>query len=285
LLFYFPAQYAIAMGQPIILAMLLGVLSLRTADSNRWLYSGILLALSLSLKLNLGIIFLGYFIIYRRWAIIKYCFIAMIIITSVGALRLGVSDFLWVSSWLQNLQIVSREWASYQPELHYPNSIFLINLHYPAYKIIANKFIVDSVALGIGFISLVILLKSYKYNKSSFGQLTMITAISAIVLISSYHRLADATVLLFLIILINRMINTHYTKFSIILAMLILPLYFPGSKYLLELTEDGTIPSTITMTWWWNIMVIPYQAYCVLGISMVMLFLVVVDKKRFPLNI
>ena len=113
----------------------------------------------------------------------------------------------------------------------------------------------------------------------------MITAIAAIVLITSYHRLADATVLIFLIILISLMIKTQYNKYSIILSLLILPIYLPGSKYLLEISENGTIPPGIAMSWWWNTMVLPYQVYCLLVISIVMLFLVAIDKERFPLNI
>jgi hypothetical protein len=284
-LFYFPAQFAIAMGQPIVLAILFGVLSLRAAASKRWLTSGILLALSLCLKLNLGVIFLGYFIIYRKWRIIEYSLVAMAIITAVGALRLGWGNSSWVFSWFQSLQLGTGEWATTQPEWHYPNSIFLINLHYPLYKIIVNKSIVSGIALAFGFISLVFLLKAYKFNRTPFGKFSMITAIAAIVLISSYHRLADATALIFLIILISLMINTAYNKYSIILTLLILPIYFPGSKHLLELTKNGTIPHTIAMSWFWNTIVLPYQVYCLLGISIVMLFLVVVNKERFPLNI
>jgi hypothetical protein len=285
LLFYFPAQFAIAMGQPIILALLFGVLSLRAAASTRWLTSGILLALSLSLKLNLGVIFLGYVIIYRKWPIIGRCLVAMALITAVGALRLGWDNFSWVFSWFQSLQLGTVEWATAQPEWHYPNSIFLINLHYPLYKIIVNKSIVSSIALAFGFIGLVILLKARKFNKTRFGQLTMITAVAAIVLVSSYHRLADATALIFLIILISLMIKTTYNKYSIILTLLILPIYLPGSKHLLELTKNGTIPHTIAMSWFWSTIVLPYQVYCLLGIAIVMLFLVVVNKERFTLNI
>jgi hypothetical protein len=285
LLFYFPAQFSIVMGQPLILAILFGVLSLRAAASSHWLSSGILLALSLCLKLNLGVIFLGYFIIYRKWPIIGFCLVAMTLVTTVGALKLGWGNFSWVFSWFQNLHLVTREWATAHPEGNNPNSIFLINLHYPLYKIIANKFIVNAIALAIGFIGLVILLKSYKFNKTPFGQLTMLSAIAAIVLISSYHRLADATVLVFLIILISLMISTKYNKYSIILTFLILPIYLPGTQYLLKLNENGAIPYTIAMSWWWNIIVLPYEVYCLIGISIVMLFLVVVDKERFPLNI
>lgn len=283
-LFYFPAQFAIAMGQPIILAILFGVLSLRAAASSRWLYSGILLAISLSLKLNLGVIFLGYFIIYRKWNILGFCLVAMLLIIALGVLKLGWGNFSWVFSWIKNLQLVTREWATTKPEANYPNSIFLINIHYPLYKIIRNKFIVNTIAISIGFIGFVIMLKSYKFNNNLFGKLTMITAIASIILISSYHRLADATILIFLIILINLMINTQYNKYSIILTLLILPLYLPGSKYLLDITNNGVIPHTIAISWWWNTIVLPYQAYCLLFISIVMLFLVVVDKERFPLN-
>jgi len=86
-------------------------------------------------------------------------------------------------------------------------------------------------------------------------------------------------------VLINLMINTQYNKYSTILTLLIIPIYLPGSKYLLKLSQNGTIPHTIVSSWWWNIIVLPYQAYCLLIISIVMLFLVVVDKERFPINI
>ena len=284
-LFYFPAQFAIAMGQPIVPAILFGVLSLQAAESKRWLYAGTLLGLSLALKVNLGILFLGYFIIYRKWPGLGFCLITLTLISLLGALRLGWHNLSWVSSWLENYRMVTQEWATSQAELHYPNSIFLLGLQYPLYKVIPNKFVVNMIAMGFGFIGLVILVKSSKLNTTPFGKLTMITAISSILLITTYHRLADATILILLILLISRMMKTPYSGYSKILTALIIPVYLPGPKNLMNLAHSGFIPRVVTTSWWWNTVLLPYPVYCLLFISVVMLFLVVIDKERHPLSL
>ena len=280
LLFFMPVVHAIAMGQPAILAILFGVLSWRAAASNRWIGSGIFLALSLSLKLNLGVIFLGYFIIYRQWKIVRLCLFCLIIIISIGIFKLGVGNFSWISSWIRNMQIINNEWAINRSVTNSSNIVFLLNLQYPLYKIFYNKLAANAVPLLLGFIDFLILLRIYQYNKGLFGNLTMLTTISTIVLISSYHRLADASVLVLLIIYIILAHDTQYRKYSNLLILLLVPFYLPGPRYLEILVGNGTIPSSIATSWWWNGLVLPYQVYCLLLMSIIMMFLVVTDKRK-----
>jgi hypothetical protein len=279
-LLFIPVQHAIIMGQPVILAILCGVVSLWLVKSDRLLCSGIFLALSLSLKLNLGVIFFGYFIIYRRWKILGFCLVTMMIIIAIGALRFAFIDFSWVFSWINNLQVMTKEWVTTKPAISNPNSVFLLNLQYPLYKIINNKFIVNAFVFTIGFIEFIILLFYYKYNKGLYGKLIMLTTISTIVLISSYHRLADASILIFLLILIALLINTQYRKYSKILLVLFMPIYLPGPRYLQGFVEEGMISHSIASSWWWNALILPYQVFCLLLISIVMMLLVVIDKRN-----
>jgi len=278
-LFFTPSLVAIVLGQPVILSMLCGVLSFRENRANRWLSSGIWLAFSLSLKLNLGAIFLGYFIIYRRWKIMGVSLLILVAITSIGALKLGLSDFSWFGSWIDNLQVVSKEWATTKPALNNPNSIFLLNIQYPLYMFTDSKFIANAIAYTIGFIEFIILLIVYKYNEGLYGNLTMLTTIATIVIISSYHRLADASILILLLVLIVLSLKTKFARYGKLLMVLFLPLYLPGPGLLQNLVARGVIPTSIGSLWWWNTLVLPYQVYCLSLMSIVMMFLVVVDKR------
>jgi len=226
-LFFTPSLVAIVLGQPVILSMLCGVLSFRENRANRWLSSGIWLAFSLSLKLNLGAIFLGYFIIYRRWKIMGVSLLILVAITSIGALKLGLSDFSWFGSWIDNLQVVSKEWATTKPALNNPNSIFLLNIQYPLYMFTDSKFIANAIAYTIGFIEFIILLIVYKYNEGLYGNLTMLTTIATIVIISSYHRLADASILILLLVLIVLSLKTKFARYGKLLMVLFWPYIYP----------------------------------------------------------
>ncbi len=284
LMCFAPVLHAIAMGQPAILAILCGVLSWRAAASSRWICSGIFLALSLGLKVNLGVIFLGYCIIYRQWKIIMVCVFCSIIILSIGVLNLGVGDFSWVSSWMHNMEIINREWAINQPAKSNSNIIFLLNIQYPLYKLVHSKLAANAIVLILGFIEFLILLRCYKYNEGLFGNLAMLVTITTIVLLSSYHRLADASILIFMIFFIILLWDSPYKKYSNCLILLFLPIYLPGPKVLQKLVINGTIPHDVAVSWWWNALVLPYQVYCLLLMSIVMMFLMVADKRNLPVG-
>lgn len=242
--------------------------------------SGILLALSLSLKLNLGVIFLGYFIIYRQWKIIRVCFVGVTIIISIGVINLGVGHFSWFSSWVGNMQVTTQEWATNKPANDNPNIVFLLNLQYPLYKLFCNKQFANLILLILGFIEFIKLLRIYKYNDNLLGNLSMLVTISTIVIISSYHRLADASIFILLIMYIILLRDSLYNKYSNALILLFLPIYLPGPALLQILVKNGTISHGVAVSWWWNALVLPYQVYCLLLMSIVMMFLVVADKRN-----
>lgn len=280
LLLFPPALQAVLMGQPAILAILLGVLSWRAASASRGWGAGILLALSLCLKVNLGVIFLGYFIIFRQWKIVRVSLAVALIIMCVGVLKLGWRDFSWVSSWWGNSQVITQEWATNQPAARHPNIAFLMNLHYPLFRIFNSKLIVNVIVFMLGFIEFVILLRVYKYNESLLGNLTMLVTISTVVLLSSYHRLSDASVLVLLIIFIISLAESPYRKYNKLIIPLFLPFFLPSPIYLNIFAENGTIPQSVAASWWWNALVVPYQVYALLLMSLVMMFLAVTDKRE-----
>ncbi|MFA5183639.1 MAG: glycosyltransferase family 87 protein [Syntrophales bacterium] len=225
-----PFTESILLGQPALLAASLLMVSLwiSTLESRRDILSGVLLALSLSLKPQIGIIFFIYFGFSRRWAIITSCFSAIIIVILIGILRIGLDDFHWINGWMGNLQIAFGSGGVNDPIISNRYAIFLTNLHYPLHNLISNKFFLNCAIIAIALIEILIFRNYVNINTNNYcDNLLYFSVLSIINLIAFYHRHQDAILLVIPLSLIVLLLGTRYKYYALLLLFTISPFMNP----------------------------------------------------------
>ncbi len=278
-LLFFPVWNAIVMGQPVVLCVLCGLLSLGAAESGKRVESGLLLALSLCLKPNLGVIFFVCLFIGREFHIILTGLIGALTVSSVGVINLGLRNFSWISSWLSNIGFLTAEWASVTPAANNPNCIFLINVHYLLYRLIGNRVTVNLVVGVFALMAFMVILSSRNRMRSASGRRTLLSAVLTVVLLVLYHRTSDAVVCLILISYVLLLRNTLYKAFGPVLIPLLVTLMLPGPQILMQLMKNGVVSGDVAASWWWNALVLPHQVISLGVCAIVMLMIMRAERS------
>jgi hypothetical protein len=282
-LMLYPVHVAVAMGQPTILAIFCGVLSIWTAASNRYLFSGILLALSLSLKIQLGIPFLCYHVIRRQWVILGFCIGGMMVIITIGILKLGWGNYSWIISWTKRIQEVFTPGGLNDPTIRNPYCFHLLNLQFPLSMMIKNNIVIANwLTMMIVAIEGCILVKHMQVN-NNFDMLLSLSTIAVVSLLPMYHRYYDASILVLPLTVFFLLVSPEYRFSRWILIFLSLPFIFPWQDMIATWIKSN-YDSPIRISWWWNIIVLPFEVYCILTLSFVLIYLLFVNKRRSGLQ-
>jgi hypothetical protein len=282
-LMLYPIHVTIAMGQPTILVIACGLGSIMAANSKRHLYSSILLAASLCLKPQLGISFLCYMMILRQWKILWFCLSIIMVIFLAGILRLGLDNFSWVGSWTRNLTTAFTEGGLNDPTMKNQYRHHLLNLQFPLSMMMHSKIVVTILAIAIVVLEITFFMR-YVRTDINFDELLTLSFLSIISLFPIYHRYYDASILVLILTTTFMMINTEFYKFSLILICLSIPFLFPWQDIIVNAWNYGLIRYSITNSWWWNIVVLPLQVYCLLIMSLVILNIFVVRNSTLKLK-
>jgi hypothetical protein len=278
-LILYPIHVTITLGQPIILVMVCGLGSIMAANSKRHLCSAILLATSLCLKPQLGIVFFCYLIILRQWRILGFCSGIILVIVIAGILRLGSDNLSWLDSWKKNLTTAFSVGGPNDPTMKNQYRYQLLNLQFPLSMLIHKKNVVETLAISIVVLEMIILLKYVKV-KNNFDELLTLGLISIISLFPVYHRYYDSAILVLLLTIIFMMIIGEYHRFSWILIWLSIPFIIPWQELITVGWNYGFINHLVTISWWWNIL-LPLHVYCLLIMSFILLYIIIIKNSAF----
>ena len=273
-----PIQSCIVMGQPTIIAIAFGIWSIWLSRYKYDIFSGILLAFGLSLKIHCAIPFMIYYVFRRRWNILAISTCVMVVIFTIGVLRLGLNDFSWLLSWQENLKSSFLPGGINDPSGANPIRYELLNLHFPLAILIKDQTIVNAIVIIITSIALLIFGKLTKLTYNFYDDILLLSALSIISLLSTYHRGYDAAILIIPITLIIVMLNNEYRHYIRLIVLTIIPFYIYGLGTLVKMARNGIIPSKFVGTWYWNIL-ITHRVWSLLILSSILIYLMIIRKR------
>jgi len=268
-----PFHTGFVTGNVALAAVELGVIAVWTARQRHDIATAVLLAVSVGLKPQIGLCFLLYYLVRRRWRIFAGAAALLALLAAVGVLRLGISHTPWLGNYLNDNHVLleSGILANFTPVN--PMRFGLLNLQVILYSIVGSVGVANHLAELIGVIVLAVWLVLVWRRTSRQDELELLdlSAIAVMSLLPVYHRFYDAV----LLVLPLCWVFASYRKArlpAILALLLMIPFLIPGGTILQTMQINGRIPSALSERWWWDTIVMPHEIWALLFLSLMLLY-------------
>jgi hypothetical protein len=268
-----PFHTGIATENPVVLVVGLCVAAVWAANRDRNGASGILLGIAVCLKPQVGLCFLFYYLLRRRWKIAAIVCTWTAVVALIAVSRLAMNGVPWLTTYLENNNSVFGQGAINDFTPANPIWSNMINLQVLLFALAGSAPIARILALMLGALLFGVWLGlSFRYPQSS--QLLHISSLVVISLLPIYHRFYDAALLIWPLCwsLLVAKKRKQERRLSTLTLLLILPFLVPGASLLDQLVLQGRIPAVVVDGWWWNAVVMTHQVWALLLLSLLLLY-------------
>jgi hypothetical protein len=268
-----PFHTGFVTGNVALVAVELGVIAIWAARQRYDIATAVFLALSAGLKPQIGLCFILYYLVRRRWRIFAGAAALLALFAAVGLLRLEISHAPWFANYMNDNHVLleSGILANFTPVN--PMRFGLLNLQVILYSIVGSASEANLLAELIGMVFLVVWLIVVSRRRSGQDELELLdlSAIAVMSLLPVYHRFYDAVLLVLPLCWV--VASYRKARFSAILALLLMvPFLIPGGTILQTMQTNGRIPSTLSERRWWDTIVMPHEIWALFFLSLVLLY-------------
>jgi hypothetical protein len=238
--------------------------------------SGIMIAMATGLKPQLGLWIFVFYLLRRRWQLVRTCVLCglVLIVTAIVRIPLSLSALV----------------ANYREDLHYwfgpggqndfttANSfrLPLVNLQVVFYPLLHNAFSANLLAHAIA-ISGMVVWAYFVFRGRLRSEPLAISSLLALSFLSVYHRVNDFGILtLALCWALGRVDEQlRWTRRAVLFLLLLL--LAPGQAVLTRL--QPYLALRVTHSWWWNLVIAPYFIWVLFALSVVLLYAMVISGR------
>ncbi len=265
-----PLHTGISVGNVSVVSISLCALALWADASGNDIVTGILLALGGCLKPQLGVWFVLYFLIRRRWKTVWASAGFGIALLIIGVLRLQVGGVDWLQSFLNN----AREFSVSNPTVQFatddPIRFTLLNLQVPLYSWFGRAAIASAVSWVVSALLLGIWVGMVLNTESRTPRVLGIGALLIASLLPSYHRNYDALLLAFPLCWVVSGCSSRGMRLAVV--ALTVPFLIPGPALLRVLADRGSIPVGSTQSGLWKAVIMPHETWSLLALAVLLLY-------------
>ncbi|MGA8274544.1 MAG: glycosyltransferase family 87 protein [Candidatus Sulfotelmatobacter sp.] len=270
-----PFHTGFVTGNVTLAAVELSVIAIWSGRRHYDTAAAVLLAIAAGLKPQIGLCFLLYYLLRRRWRI---CGIGLALLAGVavlGLLRLELGHTPWLSNYLNDNHVLLETGVLGNFTAINPTRFGLINLQVALYPLLGSVPETNDLAVAIG-VSLLAVWARYVWTRTreiepqDDGELLDLSAVAVISLLPVYHRFYDAT-LLVLALCLTFVFFRKDRFFAITSLLLMLPFLVPGGTLLETMQRSGRIPQALANHWWWQALVMPHQVWMLLFLAILLL--------------
>lgn len=277
-----PAQTVIAHGQtstPVLAGVALAALlqARRNAKADqadpprRDLGSpacGVLLALAVAIKPQLGLLFLLYQVGRMRWRTVAWAVATMALVFAVGFGRMALVQLDGWSLWTGNIQAFTTT-DDADPTRRNPVAYQVLNLHYPLHRFFEDRDTVRLLVYAIlGALSLAYFLVDLRRGRDLgerrdgwHAEILSLAMVAVITLSITYHRHYNATIMLFAAGVVMLLWSSRQALLPrILLTLVVASFAVPYSVVMTEAANRGWIPRAIGASKIVDVLVVPLQS-------------------------
>ncbi len=275
-----PFHTGFVTGNVALAAVELGVVAVWTARQRHDIATAVLLAVSAGLKPQIGLCFLLYYLVCRRWRIFAGATALLALFAAVGLLRLEGSHTPWLGNYLNDNHVLleSGILANFTPVN--PMRFGLLNLQVILYSMVDSVSEANRLAelIGVVFLGAWLLIVLRRRIRQDELELLDLSAIAVMSLLPVYHRFYDAVLLVLPLCWV--VASYRKARFPAILALLLMvPFLIPGGTILQTMQINGRIPSTLSERWWWDTIVMPHEIWALFFLSLLLLYEIAVQRN------
>jgi hypothetical protein len=268
-----PLHTGFAAGSVVIATLALCGIALAREQRGNDVLAGILFAMAVCLKPQIGLPFLAYYLLRRRW---RLCGIAAGVVLTAALLpmaRLAISGTPWLQNYRSDNKVLFVSGILADFTERNPLRFSLINLQVLFYSMWHRAVVANALAIGLSTALFVIWVGLLlRYSRQNDDALLAISAVAVLSLLPVYHRFYDAFLLIFPLCWSLREFSGPRKQFARGTLVLVLPFLVPGGTALEEMQRGGRIPHAISESWFWNCGVMPHEIWCLLFLGVLLLW-------------
>jgi hypothetical protein len=267
-----PFHTGIVVANISLVAIELSIIAIWTARKRHDFTTAILLAVATGLKPQIGLCFLLYYLLRRRWRVFEITLTIFACIAALGLLRLEVSHTPWLGNYLNDNHVLLETGVLGNFTQVNPTRFGLINLQVGLYSLLGRVPLANVLAIVVGVTLLgawTIIMCRTSTDKDlellDFGTIAIISVLPI------YHRFYDAA----LLVLPLCWVFISFRKarsFAVMSLLLMVPFLVPGGTLLEVAQNERRIPAAFTNHWWWGTIIMPHQVWLLLFLSVLLLW-------------
>lgn len=265
-----PLHTGISVGNVSVLSIALCALAVWADASGNEKFTGFLLALGGCLKPQLGVWFVLYFLIRRRWRTVWTSAGFGIAVLIVGVLRLQLDGVDWLQSFLSNAREFSLSNPTVQFATNDPIRFTLLNLQVPLYSWFGRAAIASAVSWVVSALLIGVWVGAVIKTESRSPRVLGISALLIASLLPSYHRNYDALLLAFPLCWVVSVDSSRRMRLAVV--ALTVPFFIPGPALLRVLADRGSIQTRLTQSVLWEAVIMPHETWALLALAMLLLY-------------
>ena len=267
-----PFHTGIVTGNVALIAVELGVVAVWMARQRHQVAAAVMLAVSAGLKPQIGLCFLLYYLVRRRWRVVGGAAAGLGLIAATGLLRLQAAHTAWLANYLNDSHILLGSGILSNFTAINPTRYGLVNLQVALYPLAGSIHGANIVAWAIGVILMFLWLAGMRRTERHTDlELLELSTIAVISLLPFYHRFYDAALLVLPLCWIFVSFRKD-RRLGVLSLLLMLPFAIPGGTLLETMQANGRMPLVWASHWWWETMVMPHQVWMLLFLSALLLY-------------
>jgi Glycosyltransferase family 87 len=265
-----PFHTGLAAGSIVIVAVGFCALAVLMADRQWSVMAGVLFAVALGLKPQIGIPFLAYYLVRRRWRVVTTTATVLAILAAIAVFHLAMSPTPWLDNYRYDNRILFAHGSLGDFTKSNPLRFSLVNLQVLLYTFLPDRGGANVAALVVAGILGAFWLYLLLRRADSKSELLALGALVVISLLPVYHRLYDASLLIFPLAWSLAAWSEPRKRLAKGTLLLILVFLVPGGSALEQLQHTNHLVA-LQHSWWWAHIVMPHQVWALLFLSVLLL--------------
>ena len=266
-----PFHTGIAAGSIAIVVVAITAVVCLAAERRQDILAGTLLSVAVSLKPQIGLPFLLYFLLCRRWRLGGTAMAIVTCLAALAVLRLTIVGTPWVESYLDDNRVLFSQGSLGDFTEANPIRFGLVNLQVMLYVVLQNRALANELGLAVGVIAGLWWLFLLSRRSGGAHDLLAVSTLVVISLLPVYHRFYDASLLIFPLAWSLTDLSGKIRSLGNITFFLILSFLVPGGTLLEQMQLRGVVSAAVCGSWWWNALVMPHQVWVLAILSVVLL--------------
>ncbi|MGA2965296.1 MAG: glycosyltransferase family 87 protein [Terriglobales bacterium] len=274
-----PFHTALGAGSIVIVAVAASVAAMLAAHRQHNALAGFLLVLSIGLKPQIGLPFLLYCLLRRRWRASAIAGAGVALLFALAVFRLATSRTPWIQNYLYDNRVLFSFGSLGDFTEKDPLRFGLINLQVVTYAILGNRDLANLLALSLAATMGLMWLFLFRRRGFQFDDLLALSALAVLSLMPMYHRLYDASLLILPLAWSFTALAGPARSLARATLLFLAVFLVPGGSALEQLQHVGHF-ATLQHRWWWNAFVMPHQAWTIFFLAIALLFAMRVTTDR-----
>lgn len=265
-----PFHTGLGAGSLVIVAVAACALAVWAIDRQQDLIAGILIGVAVGLKPQIGLPFLVYYLLRRRWRVVGVAVTLVALLAAIAILHLSLHHTPWIDNYRNDNKILFARGSLGDFTEENPIRFSLINLQVLLYTFKPDRTAATFLALAISGAMGVLWLVLLRRRDHSETELLELSALCLLSLLPVYHRLYDASLLIFPLAWSMTALSGPLKRWAKGTLFLMLVFLVPGGSALERLQYSNYLPR-LQHSWWWFHFALPHQVWILILLTALLL--------------